>query len=102
MSVTLQVLYPTDNGTTFDHDYYMSKHMDIVAETIGPHLEKTVIVKGLSGGPDTPAGFHAIATLMFEDSDTLNAAMAASGPALADIPNFYSGQPLTLIGDVVA
>jgi len=102
MSVTLQVLYPTENGTTFDHDYYLSKHMGIVEETFGPHLERTVIVKGVSGGPDTPAGFHAIATLMFKDRDTMKAALAASGPALADIPNFYSGRPLTLIGDVVA
>ncbi len=100
MTVSLQVLYPTDNETTFDHAYYGSKHMEIVGEHMGPHIKSTTIVKGLAGGPDTPPGFHAIATITFETQDALNAALAAGGPAMADIPNFYSGQPQVLIGEV--
>jgi uncharacterized protein (TIGR02118 family) len=97
----MQVLYPTDNGTTFDHEYYATKHMEIVGGCIGPHVEKTVVTKGLAGGPDTPAGYHAIATIMFADQDAMDAAMAAVGPAVEDIPNFYSGQPQILIGEVI-
>ncbi len=100
MSVSLQVLYPTDNGTTFDHAYYGSKHMEIVGQCMGPHIEKTVVTKGLAGGPDTPAGYHAIATILFADQAAMDAAMAAGGPAMQDIPNFYSGQPQLLIGEV--
>ncbi len=101
MSMTLQVLYPTDDGTTFDYDYYLKKHMKMVAETMGKHIDRTVIAKGVSGGPDTPAGFHTVATLIFADQGALDAALAASGDALADIPNFYSGTPKMLIGEVV-
>lgn len=100
MSLSLQVLYPTANGTTFDHTYYSTKHMEIVGTSIGPHTENVMVVKGLAGGPDTPPGYHAIATITFVDQAALDAGMEAAGPALADIPNFYSGQPEMLIGEV--
>lgn len=100
MAVSLQVLYPTENGTTFDHDYYMSKHGEIVGQHMGPHIEKTVITKGVAGGPDTPAVFHAIATIVFAEQAALDAALAAAGPVLEDIPNFFNGEPQMLIGEV--
>lgn len=100
MTLALQVLYTTENGTTFDHDYYASKHMPIVSEHMGPHVQEVLIVKGLAGGPDTPAGYHVIATMTFADQAALDSAMAAAGPALQDIPNFYSGEPKMLIGEV--
>ena len=101
MTVTLQVLYPTQNGTTFDHDYYSATHMPIVGEFLGPHIDRTSISKGLSGGPDAPAGYHAIATMTFTDQAALESALAAAGPALEDIPNFFSGHPQMLIGEVI-
>lgn len=100
MSHSLQVLYPAEN-TSFDHDYYIDRHMALVDEQFGKHIEKTVITKGMAGGPNVPAGFHAIATMVFADKGALDAALAASGPALADIPNFYDGKPIVLIGEVV-
>jgi uncharacterized protein (TIGR02118 family) len=100
MTLSLQVLYATDNGTTFDHKYYAAKHMPIVNEHMGPHIDSVIISKGLAGGPDVPAGFHTIATMIFKDQASLDSAMGAAGPALADIPNFFSGQPQMLIGQV--
>jgi uncharacterized protein (TIGR02118 family) len=101
VSSSLQVLYPTDNGTTFDHAYFAAKHMKIVGELLGSHIENTMITKGLAGGQDTPAGFHVVATITFADELALDAALAAIGPAVADIPNFFSGQPQMLIGEVM-
>ncbi len=101
MTLSLQVLYPTDDNTTFDHEYYAAKHIPIVNEHMGPHLDGVTIVKGLAGGPDVPAGFHTIATMTFKDQAALDAALGAAGPALEDIPNFFSGQPKMLIGEVV-
>jgi uncharacterized protein (TIGR02118 family) len=100
MAVSLQVLYSTENQTTFDHEYYAQKHMPIVGEHMGPHIDSVLVVKGLAGGNDTPAGFHAIATMTFKDQAALDSALAAAGPALADIPNFYNGQPQMLVGQV--
>ncbi len=102
MTVSLQVLYPTSDATTFDHDYYLATHMPLVAQHMGAHIQTTQIVKGLAGGPDVPAGFHAVATMTFADQAGLDAALGVAGPVLADIPNFFSGQPMMLIGQVQA
>ena len=96
MAVSLQVLYSTENQTPFDHECYAQKHMPIVGE----HMDSVLVIKGLAGGNDTPAGFHAIATMTFKDQAALDSALAAAGPALADIPNFYNGQPQMLVGQV--
>jgi uncharacterized protein (TIGR02118 family) len=100
MTLSLQVLYTTENCTTFDHAYYTSKHLPIVTEHMGPHIQETLVIKGLAGGPDTPSGYHVIATMTFADKAALDSAMAAAGPALDDIPNFYSGEPKMLVGEV--
>lgn len=102
MPLSLHVMYPTADDTTFDHAYYVATHMPIVAEHMGPHFDSITVVKGLAGGPDTPPGFHTVAAMVFADQAALDAGLAAAGPALADIPNFFSGKPEMLIGDVQA
>lgn len=101
MSVSLQVIYPIGTDTNFDYDYYLGTHMPLVGEHMGPHIESTVVTKGLAGGPDTPPATYAIATILFTDQDAMNAALAVAGPVLADIPNFTNVQPEMLIGEVI-
>ena len=79
MSVSMQVIYPITDETTFDYDYYFSTHMDVVGEHFGPHLERTLVTKGVADGPNTPPSIYAIATLvlyLFHD--------AALGPFISD------------------
>lgn len=101
MSVSLQVLYPAKADTTFDHGYYLSKHMQLVSEYMGEHIEKTLVTRGDSSGPDTPAAFHAIATIVFKDQDAMDAALKVSRPVMGDIPNFTNSEPQILMGEVV-
>ncbi|TCL08224.1 uncharacterized protein (TIGR02118 family) [Shimia isoporae] len=102
MSIALQVLYPATDGTKFDHDYYTSTHMDLVEQHMGPHVASTVVTKGLGGGgPDAPAPFHAIATIIFPSQEAMGAAMDAAGPVMQDIPNFTDVQPQVMVGEVV-
>lgn len=101
MTPTLQVIYPIADGTTFDMGYYLDKHMAIVGEHMGPHIASTLVTKGLAGGPNTPPGIHAIASIVFKDQAAMDAAMAASGPVIADIANFTNAQPQMLIGEVI-
>ena len=56
MAVSLQVLYPVGEGTTFDYDYYLGQHMAIVGDVMGEHIESTLVTKGLAGGPGVAAG----------------------------------------------
>ena len=101
MSVTVQVIYPISDDTNFDYDYYNSTHSDLLAKHVGPHMERTLITKGLAGGPDTPPAFYAIATLVFKDQNAMNAGLAQADPVLADIANFTNSQPQMLIGEVI-
>lgn len=101
MAMSLQVIYPIGDGTTFDYDYYASTHMELVGQHMGAHIEKAVVTKGLAGGPDTPPSIHAIATIVFADQDAMNSAMGAAGPVMADIPNFTNVQPTILVGEVI-
>lgn len=102
MALTLQVAYPAVDGTTFDHDYYASTHMALVGEHMGPHLSGASASKGLAGGgPGAPTPFYAIATLTFADQAAMDAAMAAAGPVLEDIPKFTSTTPHMMVGEVI-
>jgi len=102
MSLSLQVIYPVADGTTFDYDYYFATHLPLVGENIGEHVESSLVTKGIAGGPGVPAGFHLIATLVFADQAAMDAAMSKIGPAVGDIPNFTNTKPAILIGEVAA
>lgn len=102
MSVSLQVLYPVSTDATFDHDYYTTTHIPLVGEHMGAHIQSTSISKGIAGGPDVPAGFYVVATMVFAAMENLQAALEVAGPVLADIPNFTNVAPQMLIGEIIS
>jgi len=102
MTLSLQVIYPIEDDTHFDMDYYLGTHMPLAGEHMGAHIESTMVTKGVAGGPDTPPPFYAVATMTFADQAAMDAAMAAAGPVLDDIPNFTNARPQMLVGEVVA
>lgn len=61
-----------------------------------PDTENVMSVVALAAVPDVLAGIFVIVTRMFTDQAPRDAAR----PALADIPNFSSEQPVMLIGQV--
>ncbi|MFC3614325.1 EthD family reductase [Lutimaribacter marinistellae] len=101
MALSLQVIYPIEDGTRFDHAYYANTHMPLVGEHMGAHIDKVLVTKGLAGGPDQPPATYAIATMVFADKAAMDAAMAKAGPVMADIPNFTDTRPQILIGEVI-
>ena len=38
MSISLQVIYPIGDDTSFDYEYYLNTHMPLVGEHTGPHI----------------------------------------------------------------
>ena len=101
MAATLQVLYPANDGSKFNFDYYSATHLPLVDEHFGKFLEGASVSKGLAGKPDATPAYHAIATLTFKDMETLQAAMAAAGPVVADIPNFTDSVAQMVVGEVI-
>ena len=101
MIVSLQLAYSTENRTTFSYEYHMKNHMELIGRVMWLHGENVQVTEGLSGAQDTPATFHAVATILCKDKAALEAALALAGPAFDDVPNYYDGQPTTLIGEVL-
>lgn len=103
MAVSVQVIYPVSEGTTFDFGHYADTHMRLCQEIMGPHLKAMVVTKGTGGGaPGSAPGYHAVATFVFEDEAARSAALAKTAPLGADLANFTNVTPHFLIGDVIA
>ena len=37
MTISLQIAYSTENGTTFNYEYYMENHMELIGRVMGLH-----------------------------------------------------------------
>jgi uncharacterized protein (TIGR02118 family) len=99
---SLSVVYPRTPGTTFDYDYYQTKHMPMVGQRWGD--------AGLTGGeallgkiaPDgSEAPYFAIGVIHFDTMDSLRAALAGehASEVIGDIRNFTDSQPVIQIND---
>lgn len=92
--IKLSVLYPAGDGATFDVKYYAETHMaEIVARDMAP--VRTEVDAQLDGP------YIAMGHLYFESMDDLQAAIANSDAATADIPNFTNVEPVTQTSRVV-
>ena len=100
--IRMTVLYPNGDDATFDWDYYLSEHMQLIEERWGPHVERSETAKGAHSLPKGAPAFLASAIIYFADHDALQAAMKAGGMDIPnDIPNFTNVQPTMQIDEVV-
>ncbi len=101
--IKVTILYPNEDGKTFDMEYYSNKHMPMVASLLGDSLKLFTIDKGISGRtPDEPTPYLAIGYLYF---DELSAYQDSFGPnaekIVSDIPNYTNIQPVVQISEVL-
>ena len=55
--IKVDVLYPNSPGAKFDMDYYLNKHMKLVAEKSGSACKGMAVEQGIAGGaPGAPGG----------------------------------------------
>ena len=100
--ITVNVLYPNDDGAKFDMNYYLSSHIPMVKRVLGSALKGCVVEQGVAGGaPGTDADFSVLCHLRF---DSVEAFQAAFGPHAAevqnDIANYSSVAPIIQVSDV--
>ena len=102
-TVKVMIMYPNEEGKTFNMDYYNQKHMPMCAELFGEALQSYSIDKGLMGRiPSEPATYVAIGTFHFNQlSDYEKAFGPNAEKILADIPNYTNIQPVVQISEVV-
>jgi uncharacterized protein (TIGR02118 family) len=93
--IQLQVLYPSGEGTTFNHDYFRDTHVPMALEAWD--MSGATIIKGVNGP------YVAGVTFVFESADALGAAMAApgTGAVMADVANYTNITPIMQTSEVV-
>jgi uncharacterized protein (TIGR02118 family) len=100
--IRVSILYPTTEGDSFDMDYYVNKHMTMVADRLGDALKGMSILEGIGGGqPGQPAPYACVGSLNFE---SVEAFQSAFGPHIsefmADLPNFTKASPQIQISEI--
>ena len=96
--ICVSAFYPAAGESRFDRQYYMDRHMPLIAGLLKPFgLQKIEVDEGLSGGaPGSPANYKVICRLYFDTLENFQASLGAVGNQIfADIPN-YTDIPLEL------
>ncbi len=98
----VSVMYPGTSGSKFDMDYYLHKHMPMVAETWTPAgLHGYYVLKGQPGADGGPPAYQVIVNLDFSSAEAFQAAVAESGAkVMGDVPNFTDLQPVIQVSDL--
>jgi uncharacterized protein (TIGR02118 family) len=100
--ITVSVLYPNGADTQFDTNYYLTKHIPMVKQKLGPACKSVDVEEGIAGGaPGASATYVAMAHLAFDSVDTFQAAFGPHAAAImGDIPNYTNVQPVVQISEV--
>jgi len=100
--IKVSVLYPNEEGKSFDMGYYCDKHIPMVKEKLGAACKSVAVEQGMAGGqPGSPPTYIAMGHLYF---DSVEAFQGAFGPhakeIMGDIPNYTKIQPTIQISEV--
>ncbi len=100
--IKVSVLYPNDEGKTFDRMYYCDKHIPMVRKLLGPSCINAAIEQGIAGGtPGSKATYVAMGHLFFEKiEDFVSAFNPHANTIMGDIPNFTDTSPIIQISEV--
>lgn len=95
--ISVHIIYPRTEDSTFDMDYYVGSHMPMLANALGDSCQSW-------GASEAPAGdVAAIGWAMVESKEAFDATMAEHGAAIiGDVPNYTNVEPQLVVGDVAA
>lgn len=94
--ISLLILYPRTDDSTFDMGYYSSTHMPMFAEALGDAC-KSWTASAVAKGPWAASGF-----VLIESKEAFHAAMAAHGAKInSDVANYTNVTPTMILGEVV-
>lgn len=93
--IRFSVFYPKTDGATFDHDYYVNKHVPLAVQTWGPKAAE------VDQGVDGP--YEAAVHFVFDSTSALSAALSdpRTGEIMADVANYTTIQPVTQTSCIV-
>lgn len=92
--ISVHILYPKTDESTFDMDYYTSTHMPMLADALGDACTGW-------GASSTGGNWAAIGWATVTSKEAFDAAMGEHGAKImGDVANYTNVQPEMLIGDV--
>ncbi len=102
--IKYSILYPTDGGTTFDHDYYRTQHMPLVARLLGDACDHYEISTGVAGAaPGSPPTYVCLCDIFCESEERFRAAISPHLQEIqGDLGNYTDIVPVAQISQVVA
>ena len=94
--IRFSVLYPSSEGSSFDHDYYREKHVPLCVDAWG--LSGAEIDKGVDGP------YVAAVHFKFDSMEAFQQAMTSPrlGDIMGDIANYTNIQPVLQTSETVA
>jgi uncharacterized protein (TIGR02118 family) len=101
--IKVSIMYPNNEGSTFDMTYYCQTHIPMVRQKLGTALKGIVVEQGIAGEePGSPAPYLALCHLLFESVAAFQASFAPHVQQFeADIPNYTNTQPTIQISEVM-
>lgn len=104
MTFTAVALYPNDEGSHFDHDYYVNKHSVWVGEELKKSwgLIKWEVIKFGPGPDGAPPKYHVMTLMTFSKPEDM--AWGTSDIAkefAADIKNYTNVMPTGMGGSLI-
>ena len=101
--IRLSVLYPADEGRTFDMDYYLKMHIPLFRNRLGAAMKDIRVEQGMNGeGPGSPAPFVAMVHASFDSAEAFQAAFLPHAAEIqGDIPNYTNIQPIIQISEIM-
>ncbi|MCA0279016.1 MAG: EthD family reductase [Proteobacteria bacterium] len=101
--IKMSVYYPAAGGSTFDHDYYRTRHMPLIQERLGDACLRYEIDRGLTGREAGSAPEFVAACHVYSPSlEIFQAALAPHRAEIsADVANYTDIAPIVQISEVV-
>ena len=93
--ISVHIMYPKTDDSTFDMNYYTSTHMPMLAEALGDSCTGwgATVAKGDQ--------YEAIGWATVTSQEAFDACMAENGAKiLGDVPNYTNVQPELVVGDI--
>ena len=102
--IQVSVVYPQQDGSTFDEKYFLEKHMPMLRQRLTPReMVRDEVYKGVSGpDPSQPPTYVFAAYLYFNTVEAVHEAFKAEArEVMGDIPNYTNISPIIQISESV-
>jgi uncharacterized protein (TIGR02118 family) len=102
--IVVSVMYPYADGSRFDLEYYMQKHIPLVQRVWGPMglVGNVQVLRGVGSAAGGQPDFQIIANLSFTSLEQFQLAGKAHGrEVMGDIANFTNVEAVIQFSEIV-